>query len=64
MFRANATQAVGKALGLDNIIDQLENMKGGEEAGMKDVSLTYGLGEASELWTDIFAPMKSNASTR
>jgi m7GpppX diphosphatase len=25
---------------------------------MADVSLTYYLGEASELWTDIYAPLK------
>lgn len=33
-------------------------MAGGDDAGMKDVDLTYTVGEASELWTEIFAPLK------
>lgn len=57
-LEAGATQAVGKALSLDNIISQLETMAGDEDAGMADVDLTYTLGEASELWTDIYAPLK------
>jgi len=52
------TQAVGKALGLDNVISQLEKMAGGEGDGMQDVELSYTLGEASELWTEIFLPLK------
>jgi len=55
-LEAGATQAVGKALGLENIISQLEGMAEGK--GMSDVSLTYHLGEASEHWTDIFQPLK------
>jgi len=55
-LEAGATQAVGKALGLDNIIAQLEEMVEGK--GMRDVSLTYHLGEANELWTEIFQPLK------
>ncbi|EOD48222.1 putative mrna decapping protein [Neofusicoccum parvum UCRNP2] len=58
-LEAGATQATGKALGLENIISQLEHMAGPEDAaGMADVSLTYTLGEASELWTDVFQPLK------
>lgn len=57
-LEAGATQAVGKALSLDNIVSQLATMAGGDDAGMKDVDLTYTLGEASELWTEIFAPLK------
>lgn len=57
-MEAGATQAVGKALSLDNIVSQLATMAGGDDAGMKDVDLTYHLGEASELWTDIFSPLK------
>ncbi|EMC91937.1 hypothetical protein BAUCODRAFT_78928 [Baudoinia panamericana UAMH 10762] len=53
-----ATQATGKALGLNNVISQLETMQGGEEAGMQDAELTYTVGEASELWTEIFLPLK------
>lgn len=59
-LEAGATQAVGKALSLDNIISQLETMAGDEDAGMADVDLTYTLGEASELWTDIYAPLKKS----
>lgn len=59
MLEAGATQATGKAFGLENLISQLETMTGGEDASMADVSLTYYLGEASELWTDVFAPLKA-----
>ena len=58
MLEAGATQATGKAFGLENLISQLETLAGGDDATMADVSLTYYLGEASELWTDIFAPLK------
>jgi m7GpppX diphosphatase len=51
-----ATQSVGKAFGLENIISQLEGMAEGK--GMADVSLTYTLGEASELWNEVFLPLK------
>jgi len=54
----SATQAVGKALGLDDVISRLETMDGDEEAGMAGVELTYTLGEASELWTEILLPLK------
>lgn len=52
------TQATGKALGLEHIISQLETMGGGDDVGIADVSLTYTVGEASELWTEIFLPLK------
>ena len=58
MLEAGATQATGKAFGLENIISQLEAMGGGEDAGMADVSLTYFLGEANELWTGLFGRLK------
>ncbi|KAJ5256636.1 hypothetical protein N7478_012740 [Penicillium angulare] len=61
MLEAGATQATGKAFGLENIISQLETMAGGDEASMADVSLTYYLGEASELWENIFAPLKKQS---
>ncbi|GAB7326144.1 hypothetical protein MBLNU13_g10153t1 [Cladosporium sp. NU13] len=53
-----ATQAVGKAIALDNVISQLDTMGGDEDAGMADVELSYTVGEASELWTRIFLPLK------
>lgn len=59
MSEANSTQATGKAMGLENIISQLETISGGPDAGMADVDLTYSLGEASELWTEIFFPLKT-----
>ncbi|CAG7996173.1 unnamed protein product [Penicillium olsonii] len=58
MLEAGATQATGKAFGLENLISQLESMTGGENASLADVDLSYHLGEASELWTDIFGPLK------
>lgn len=58
MLEAGATQSVGKALGLDNVISTLENLAGDDDAGMHDVSLTYHLGEASELWEKVFRPLK------
>ncbi len=58
MLEAGTTQATGKAFGLENIISQLEVMDGAEGAGMADVSLTYFLGEASELWEAVFGPLK------
>lgn len=54
----NATQAIGKALGLENVISQLDVIGGGDEAGMADLELTYTIGEESELWTQIFKPLK------
>lgn len=58
MLEAGSTQATGKAFGLENIISQLETLAGGDDASMADVSLTYFLGEANELWTTIFEPLK------
>lgn len=58
MLEAGATQATGKAFGLENLISQLETMAGDDDVSMADVSLTYYLGEASELWTGVFAPLK------
>ncbi|KAK4494229.1 hypothetical protein PRZ48_014527 [Zasmidium cellare] len=55
---ATGTQAVGKALGLDHVISQLENLAGGDQAGMQQVELSYTLGENSELWQQVFAPLK------
>jgi len=57
-LEAGSTQATGKALGLENIISQLETIQGGPEAGMADVNLAYHLGEASELWEKIYLPLK------
>jgi len=73
MLEAGSTQAVGKAWGFESIVETLEATKGrherGEgdderERGMSDVSLTYGLGEASELWMEVFEPLKSKPAQR
>jgi m7GpppX diphosphatase len=58
MLEAGTTQATGKAFGLENLISQLETMAGGPDAGVADVTLSYFLGEASELWTNVFGPLK------
>ncbi|KAL6710023.1 hypothetical protein ACN47E_009814 [Coniothyrium glycines] len=57
-LEAGGTQATGKALGLDNIVSQLETMGGHAEAGMQDVSLTYHLGERHDLWEKVYLPLK------
>lgn len=59
MLEATSTQATGKAFGLENIISQLETLSGDANASMADLSLTYSLGEANELWTNIFQPLKN-----
>lgn len=62
-LEAGATQATGKAIGLDSIIERLRVMQGDEDAGMDGVSLGYTLGEASELWTEVFEPLKRTGTT-
>jgi m7GpppX diphosphatase len=57
-LEAGATQATGKAIGLESIIAQLQGMAGDEETGMDAVALNYTVGEASELWTDVFEPLR------
>lgn len=62
---AGATQAVGKALGLDHVISQLAHVAavgGAPDAGMHQVDLTYHVGEASELWTQIYLPLKEGCA--
>jgi m7GpppX diphosphatase len=63
-LEAGATQATGKAIGLESIIEGLEHMGGDEEAGMDAVTLYYTLGEASELWTEVFGPLKSHGAAQ
>lgn len=58
MLEAGATQATGKAFGLESLISQLETLSGDGDPSLADVDLTYFMGEASELWTDIFQPLK------
>lgn len=58
MCEATSTQSVGKAFGLENLISQLETMSGGLQTSMADISLTYYLGDASDLWKEVFLPLK------
>ncbi|CRG90590.1 scavenger mRNA-decapping enzyme DcpS [Talaromyces islandicus] len=58
MLEAGATQSVGKAFGLENIIGQLEALAGDDEAGMADTSISYYLGEENELWATVYEPLK------
>ncbi|KAL8338936.1 hypothetical protein RB598_007307 [Gaeumannomyces tritici] len=62
-LEAGATQATGKAVGLESIMAQLESMGGGEDAGMDSVPLSYTLGEASELWTEVYEPLKRTGTS-
>jgi m7GpppX diphosphatase len=43
---------------LENVISQLETMASGSDGGMQDASLTYHLGERSELWEKVYLPLK------
>lgn len=58
MCEATNTQAVGKAFALENLVSQLETLAGDHQASMADTSLTYYIGDASDLWTEIFLPLK------
>jgi m7GpppX diphosphatase len=62
-LEAGATQATGKAIGLESIISTLGAMSGDSEAGMDSLDLSYTVGEASELWTGIFEPIKKKNYT-
>lgn len=59
-LEAGATQATGKAIGLESIISMLEVMGGGDEAGMdsEGVDLVYTVGEENELWKEVFEAAK------
>ncbi|EAQ87223.1 hypothetical protein CHGG_03842 [Chaetomium globosum CBS 148.51] len=62
-LEAGATQATGKAVGLESIMAQLETMQGDDEVGMDAVTLCYTLGEASDLWADVFEPLKRSTAS-
>ncbi|KIH88901.1 scavenger mRNA-decapping enzyme DcpS [Sporothrix brasiliensis 5110] len=68
-LESGATQATGKAIGLEALIEQLEHMGGREgqtddDIGMDAVSLSYTLGEASELWAAVFGPLKEQEAKK
>ncbi|MCJ1250873.1 hypothetical protein MMC30_008101 [Trapelia coarctata] len=53
----SATQATLKAFSLPNLIAQLETLAP-ECDSLGDTSITYTIGEASELWAEVFGPLK------
>lgn len=61
-LEAGATQATGKAVGLESIVETLAAMGGDEEAGMESVALSYTVGEEGELWREVYGPLKSAAA--
>lgn len=63
-LESGGTQAIGKAVGLGSIISTLECMGGDEETGMEMLEMSYTIGEASELWTEIFEPLKRENSAK
>lgn len=67
-LEAGNTQATGKALGLENVISQLETMgsssSSGSPPGMQDASLTYHLGERSDLWEKVYLPLKEGREVK
>ncbi|KAI5463264.1 HIT-like domain-containing protein [Mariannaea sp. PMI_226] len=58
-LEAGSTQATGKAVGLESIIETLTAMGGDDESGMDSISMSYTLGEASELWMEVYEPLKT-----
>lgn len=57
-LEAGATQATGKAVALDSIVETLRAMQGDDDAGMDRLTMTYTLGETSELWISVLGPFK------
>jgi m7GpppX diphosphatase len=39
-------------------------MTGGDDAGMHDASLTYHLGERSDLWEKVYLPLKEEREVK
>ncbi|KAB8077850.1 HIT-like domain-containing protein [Aspergillus leporis] len=61
-LEAGTSQAVGKAVGLESIISQLETMAGDDEAGMHLATLSYTIGEASDLWKEVLEPLSKQVN--
>ena len=61
-LEATSTQAVGKAIALEDIIGRLEMMREDDdrgEKGMADVTLRYTVGEEGELWREVWGKLKT-----
>ncbi|KAI5291947.1 hypothetical protein KEM55_008213, partial [Ascosphaera atra] len=54
-------QAIGKAITMEDIISRLESLPGDE--GMAGVSMTYWVGEFSDLWNEVYEPTKAKGET-
>jgi m7GpppX diphosphatase len=63
-LEAGATQATGKAVGYESIMETLGIMEGDGEAGMDRLAMSYTIGEASELWEKVFGPLKADSERR
>lgn len=61
MLEAGNTQAVGKAFSLDLLIAMLEVMTS-EERGLDGISVSYTVGEESELWKKCFSALSKKES--
>ncbi|MCJ1472316.1 hypothetical protein MMC13_000963 [Lambiella insularis] len=53
----STTQALLKAFSLPNLISQLESFSS-PSASLADIAITYTLGDASDLWNEVFLPLK------
>ncbi|KAL4905777.1 hypothetical protein BDW74DRAFT_177476 [Aspergillus multicolor] len=62
-LEAGMSQATGKAIGVESIISQLETMAGNDDAGMHLVTLTYTIGEACDMWKEIWEPLRKSLGT-
>lgn len=58
MLEAGTTQAIGKAFSLDLLMSMLENLKH-EDDGLESISVSYTMGEESELWKKCFSALKN-----
>ncbi|KAF7592362.1 hypothetical protein BBP40_000345 [Aspergillus hancockii] len=61
-LEAGTSQAVGKAVGLESIISQLETMVGDDEARMHLATLSYTIGDASDLWKEVLEPLSKQVN--
>lgn len=52
-LEAGATQALGKAIGLEDVMERVES-----GTRMDEITLTYTIGEKGELWEKVWGPLK------
>jgi hypothetical protein len=56
------TQSVGKAIGYESIIPQLQTMVGNNDAGIISALITNNIGEADEVWSKVLEPLAIKGS--